>query len=286
MASPIMSARLKTYSSFVKLEHTLFSLPLFYAGALLAGKGWPSFRLTLLILLAGAGARVVALALNRIIDRHIDAKNPRTQDRHLSQGSMKVIEAGLVGAVGLVIYLFAAWLISDLCLKLSWVPLIGFTAYPFFKRFTKWTHVGLGIVWSLIPIAGFLAMGWSRNGFASVCVLAVFSIFWLAGFDIIYATLDEEFDRDSKLFSLPACWGAERALKTAGTFHLLAFLALVALYSIWFAGPVTVLFLMLIGVLLYAEYGLSHHVDLAFFKINTIIGFAVLLFVVSGIKGY
>ncbi len=281
-----MGTRLQTYSSFVKFEHTLFSLPLFYAGALLAQKGWPSLRLTLLIVLAGGGARVVALVLNRIIDRKIDARNPRTLDRHLSSGAMKVIEAFLVGFVGLVVYLLSAWLISDLCLKLAWIPLVGFTAYPFFKRFTKWTHLGLGIVWSLIPVAGFLAMGWSWNGFISVCVLAVFSMFWLAGFDIIYATLDEEFDRDAKLFSLPACWGAERALRTAGAFHLLAFIALVVLYAIWFSGPVTVLVLIATGMLLYAEYSLSQNVDLAFFKINSVIGFVVLLFVISGIKGY
>jgi 4-hydroxybenzoate polyprenyltransferase len=281
-----MSTRFQTYSTFVKIEHTLFSLPLFYAGALLAERGWPSLRVTFLILLAGAGARVVALVLNRVIDRHIDARNPRTVDRHVSSGTMKLAEATLVGVCGLVIYLVAAWQISDLCLKLSWVPLLGFTIYPFFKRFTKWAHVGLGVVWSLIPIAGFLAMGWSRDGFVSVCVLAVFSIFWLAGFDIIYATLDEEFDREAKLFSLPACWGADRALRAAGTFHLLAFLSLVTLYAIWFSGPVTVLLLFATGGLLYVEYSLSHHVDLAFFKINSVIGFVVLLFVISGLKGY
>jgi 4-hydroxybenzoate polyprenyltransferase len=281
-----MSTRLKTYSNFVKFEHTLFSLPLFYAGALLAQKGWPSLRVTLLILLAGGGGRVVALALNRIIDRKIDARNPRTVDRHLSRGTMKVGEAWFIGALGLVFYLTGAWLISDLCLKLSWIPLLGFTAYPFFKRFTKWTHVGLGIVWSFIPFAGFIAMGWSWNGFWSVCMLALFSIFWLAGFDIIYATLDEDFDRDAKLFSLPACWGAKRALRMAGLFHLLAFFWLVVLYAIWFSGPVTVLILAATGMLLYAEYNLSHKVDLAFFKINSVIGFVVLFLVISGMRGY
>lgn len=281
-----MSTRLQTYSSFIKIEHTLFSLPLFYAGALLAQKGWPSLRVTILILLAGAGARVVALVLNRVIDRKIDSQNPRTIDRHLSSGSMKLVEACLLGVAGLFVYLFSAWLISDLCVKLAWIPLVGFTAYPFFKRFTKWTHVGLGIVWSLIPIAGFIAMGWSSTGFVSVCMLAIFSIFWLAGFDIIYATLDEEFDRNAKLFSLPAAWGRDRALRTAGLFHLLAFLCLVILYAVWLSGPVTVLILILTGILLYAEYGLSDKVDLAFFKINSIIGFVVLFLVISGIKGY
>ena len=116
-------------------------------------------------------------------------------------------------------------------------------------------------------------------------MLGLFSIFWLAGFDIIYATLDEDFDREAGLYSLPACWGGDRALRLAGMFHFLAFVVLVFLYGIWFAGPLTVMLLGIVGILLLLEYQLSRYVDLAFFQLNTIIGFVVLFFVLSGLKG-
>ncbi len=280
-----MSTSLNKYSSFVKLEHTLFSLPLLFAGALLANNEWPSLRVTLLIVLAGGAARAIALVLNRVIDRRIDAKNPRTAERHLSSGKMKVSEAWMIGLVGLVIYLFCAWLLSDFCLKLSWIPLVGFTAYPYFKRITKWTHVGLGIVWAMVPLSGFFAVKPSLDGIAPVAILCVFSIFWLAGFDIIYATLDEEFDREAGVNSLPSAWGAERALNLAGIFHVLAFVLLIVLYGVWLSGPITVMLLAAIGVLLYVEYRMSSNVDVAFFQINTLIGFLVLFMVITGLKG-
>jgi len=156
--------------------------------------------------LAAGSARVIALVLNRVIDRQIDGKNPRTKERHLISGRLTLVEAWLLAIVSLGIYLFSTWLLSDFCLRLSWVPLLGFTAYPFFKRFTKWTHVGLGFVWALVPVAGYFAVKPSWDGMFPVILLGAFSVFWLAGFDIIYATLDEEFDREAGLFSLPACW--------------------------------------------------------------------------------
>ena len=276
---------LHKYSSFIKIEHTLFSIPLLFAGVLLAGEGWPTLRVTLLIILAAAGARVVALALNRIIDRRIDAKNPRTQSRHLSSGAMKLHEAWIITAVGLVVYLASAAALSDFCLQWSWVPLVGFAAYPYFKRFTKWTHVGLGLVWSMVPIAGFFAVNPSLNGIYPVAVLGIFSVFWLAGFDIIYATQDEAHDREAGLHSMPAAWGRERALRAAGLFHLLAFFALVVLYGAWFSGPITVMLLTVVGVLLFLEQKMSAYVDIAFFQINAVIGFVVFFFIAAGMKG-
>lgn len=275
----------RTYSTFVKIEHTLFSIPLLFAGALLAGQGWPSPRTTFLIILAAGGARVVALALNRIIDRRIDARNPRTRDRHLGAGTMKLHEAWLIALVGLAMYLTAAWGLSDFCLRWSWIPLVGFAAYPFFKRFTQWTHFGLGLVWSLVPVGGYFAMRPTVEGILPVAVLALFSAFWLAGFDIIYATMDETFDREAGLYSLPAVWGRDRALVAAGVFHGLAFLALVALYMTWFSGPLTVMLLVSIGALLAVEQKMSAYVDLAFFQINAVIGFVVFFFVLAGLKG-
>ena len=276
---------LKKYSNFLKIEHSLFSLPLLFAGALMAKASWPSLKETLLILMAGGCARIVALVLNRIIDRKIDALNPRTQDRHLVSGKMKLWEAGILGLLALVVYLFASWSLSEFCLKLSWIPLIGFAAYPYFKRITKWTHVGLGIVWAMIPIAGHLAVKPSFEGSLPSFTLALFSIFWLAGFDIIYATMDEEVDRQTGVKSLPSAWGAQRALKMASIFHFWAFVILVLFYGFFLSGPLTVLSLGVVGILLFAEHRMASDVNLAVFHINTIIGFVVLLMVMSGIKG-
>lgn len=276
---------LQKYSTFIKLEHSLFSIPLFFAGAFLAEGRWPDFQATLLILTAGISARVVAMILNRLIDRRIDALNPRTKDRHLASGTMTVMEAWVIAFIALCAYLWAAWSLSDFCLRLAWIPLAGFTIYPYLKRFTKWAHVGLGIVWSLVPLSGFFGVKPSLEGVLPVVMLGLFTVFWLAGFDIIYATSDEEFDRKAGLFSLPACWGSERALRMARFFHGLAFLMLLVLYVVWFSGPITVMLLMIVGFLLYLEQKLSLYVDVAFFQMNVIVGFAVLFFVMSGIKG-
>lgn len=276
---------LHKYAAFIKLEHTLFSLPLLFAGVLLADKSWPSIRVVALIVLAGAGARAVALVLNRVIDRHIDGENPRTKNRHLASGQMALWEAYLIGGVGLVLYIWASAALSDFCLKLSWIPLVGFTAYPYFKRLTKWTHVGLGLVWSLVPLAGFFSVKPSVDGIAPAFFVAIFSVFWLAGFDIIYATQDEEFDREHGLHSLPAKMGTEKALKISALFHVAAFLILLFLYVGWLSGPVTVMMLFAAGLLLFFEQYLSAHIDFSFFYINIAIGFVVLFFIWAGVKG-
>lgn len=276
---------LTKYSSFIKLEHTLFSLPLIFAGALMAGGQWPPLRVTVLIILAATAARIVAMTLNRIIDREIDKRNPRTQGRHLPSGSMKLYEAWFIVLLSLGVYLLAAWLINDLCLRLSWLPLVGFAAYPFFKRFTKWTHIGLGLVWSFVPVAGFLAVKPAWEGIGPAIALGVFSVFWLAGFDIIYATMDEDFDRQSRVHSLPAAWGSRRALRFSGVLHAFAFLTLAVIYCVWFAGPITVMLLILAGALLLMEQWFSRYVDMAFFQINAAIGFVIFFFVLSGMKG-
>ena len=275
----------RKYATFVKLEHTLFSLPLLFAGAYLGGGRWPGLRTSILILVAGASARVVALGLNRIIDRDIDRRNPRTSGRHLASGEMNLLEAWGTVLVSLALYLLAAWLLSDFCLRWSWIPLVAFGAYPFFKRFTKWTHLGLGLVWSLAPIGGFFAVKPSLEGIEPALALAVFSVFWLAGFDIIYATADEESDRANGVHSLPAAWGSAKALRAAAAFHALAFLTLVYMYFWWLSGPITVMLLVVIGVLLYLEQRFSTYVDFAFFQVNSVIGFILFFFITSGLKG-
>jgi len=282
--------KLKEYGRFIKVEHTIFSFPLILAGAFMGfgagGEAMPSMswvRLVLLILLAGFGARIAALGLNRIIDREIDRLNPRTRVRELPSGSISLTESMLVTGFGLVVYLVSAGLICDLVLYLSPIPLVVFVLYPYMKRFTPLCHFGVGAGLALAPIGGFVAATCSFNGMLPALLLGLFTFFWVSGFDIIYATLDEEFDRDYGLYSMVSRFGKRNALMVSGAVHALAFLSLLTLYLLEFRSLFSIVLLLVTGCLLYLEQRRSSDVDLAFFRINAVVGFAVFLFVLSGI---
>lgn len=276
---------LKTYARFLKLEHTLFSLPILYAGAFLAVRGVPSPKVLILILIAGAGARTAALSLNRLIDRKLDALNPRTARRELPSGTMSPAEAWGLAVTGAVIYVIAAGTLNRLCLLLSPIPLLLFAGYPYLKRVSPLSHLGLGLTWSTAPLGGWLAVTGTLDGIGPALLLAGFSLAWLSGFDIIYSTLDEAVDRETGVRALPAAIGRERALAVSGWLHALAFLALAALYLWQFprGGPLP--FLLLAGGLLYLEHHKADDVNLAFFKVNAVLGFVVLAFIVAGVLG-
>jgi 4-hydroxybenzoate polyprenyltransferase len=275
--------KLKKYSSFVKVEHTLFSFPLILSGAFLAERGVPEIRVLILILLAAFGARTAALGLNRIIDREIDKRNPRTRGRELPSGKINLSEAyGVVGA-GVIIYFVSAYLICDLVLYLSPIPLLIFTIYPFMKRFTSLCHFGVGLALSLAPLGGWVAIKCSFDSMFSPILLSLFTFFWVSGFDIIYATLDEEFDLKSGIFSLTSRYGRREALFISAILHLFAFLSLALLYVYEFKSIYATVFLLISGFLLIFEHKKSSDVDLAFFRVNAILGFVVFLFVLSGI---
>ena len=272
-----------TLARFVKIEHTLFSLPLIYSGALLAARGWIPLRLALLMLVAATGARTVALALNRIIDREIDRRNPRTAIRELPAGRMKLLEAIAVLLVGLVIYFGSAELIGRFCLIWSPLPLAVFVFYPYMKRFTPLAHFGVGLGLAMAPLAGWVAVTQSLQNIIPGFVLGFFAMLWVTGFDIIYATLDEEFDRRENLYSMPSRLGKAQALRVSGYLHALAFVVLVYIFAIyiqsWLAAP----FLALAGFLLYLEHAKASDVELAFFKINIVLGFVILAMVAVGV---
>jgi 4-hydroxybenzoate polyprenyltransferase len=278
-----MFSRFAAYSRFVKVEHTLFSLPLLFSGAVLASGRLPSVRLSLLIVLAGFGARTAAFAFNRLIDRHIDRLNPRTAGRELPAGKMSVAEAWGVGLFGAFVYTAAAWAIAPICLYLSPVPLMIFVGYPYLKRFTPWAHLGIGAADALAPLGGWLAAKQAFVDVGPALWLGAFTFFWVSGFDIIYATMDESFDRAQGLHSLPARYGRETALKISAVLHGLAFLSLVGLYWTHLRTPLALVSLEAIGSLLYLEHHLSDDVDLAFFKINAVLGFGILGFVAAGL---
>ncbi len=274
---------LRNYGSFIKVEHTLFSLPLILSGAFLAADGVPNIKLLILILFAGIGARTAALGLNRIIDREIDRRNPRTAGRELPSGVISLRGALAITCAGILVYIISASLICDLVLYLSPIPLIVFVSYPYMKRFTYLCHFGVGLGLALAPLGGWVAVTCSLGGLLPAILLSLFTLCWVSGFDIIYATLDEESDRESGVFSLVSVFGTKRALSISALLHFFAFIVLVILYLYKFNTLYALPFLFVSGLLLFLEYKKSSNVDLAFFKINILVGFFVFIFVISGI---
>jgi 4-hydroxybenzoate polyprenyltransferase len=275
---------LRRFFSFVKIEHTLFSLPLIYSGVFLASKdAVPPSRVLILVLTAATGARTVAFALNRIIDRHIDARNPRTAMRDLPSGRMSLWEASWVMMTGLALYFCSAYFISDFCFYLSPIPLAIFVVYPTMKRYTPLAHFGVGLGLAMGPLGGWFAVSPSFEDLLTPILLSLFTLFWVAGFDIIYSTLDEEFDKKESLYSFPVRFGEKRALRYSGLLHFLAFGLLVALFFYSVFSLLALPLLVLTGYLLYLEQRKAEDVELAFFRINAVAGFAVLTMVLVGV---
>ena len=189
--------KMKTYAEFIKIEHTLFALPFAYIGALMAAKGIPNLRILILILFAFTSFRSAAMALNRIIDRDIDALNPRTKNRHIPAGLISLKEAYLIVLISLAIYFLSACLINETAFKLSPIPAITAYIYPYLKRHTCLSHFVLGLNLSYAPLGGWISVTNTLSLETELIptLIAIAVIFWVAGFDIIYALQDLEFDR-------------------------------------------------------------------------------------------
>lgn len=288
--------RLRTYASFVRFEHTLFSLPLILAGVFSAPGPAMGLWRWVLIAIAAVGARTAGMSLNRLIDRHIDARNPRTQVRELPAGKMKTAEAVALLAGSTAAYLAACAALGPWYLKVSVVPLAIFALYPYLKRFTPLCHFGVGAALALSPLAGYAAAHPDLVQWVPAVMLAIFAFVWVSGFDIIYATLDEQFDRESGLHSMVAWLGRRRALRLSMLLHALAAGSLLAAAFVvarpqeglaaqsWFLQPWSLLLVGLEGaaiVLLFLEQRLAENVDLAFFRINVWVGAVILAIVLA-----
>ncbi|MCY2929270.1 MAG: putative 4-hydroxybenzoate polyprenyltransferase [Planctomycetota bacterium] len=220
---------------FVKLEHTFFSLPMLFAGAWLgAGGQWPSLGTLALIVVAGTGARTLGMAANRILDRHVDALNPRTARRDLPAGTLSLRAAYAVAAAGLAVYLAACAALGPVCLVLSPIPALAMATYPLLKRFTNLCHLGIGACLALAPLGAYIAAHTVATNALSVSapavMLAVFTFAWMSGFDIIYALQDIDSDRLTGVRSLPSALGARGAGALAAALHALAAAAGVGLW--------------------------------------------------------
>ncbi|MBJ6802059.1 4-hydroxybenzoate octaprenyltransferase [Geomonas propionica] len=264
-------ARIRVFLEMIKFSHTIFALPFAFTGALLAAKGLPTLAQAAWIVLAMVGARTAAMGLNRVIDADIDGRNPRTAGR--------AIPAGLLGrgsviffiALSVLLMLFAAKMLNPLCLYLSPVALGFILLYSYCKRFTALAHVVLGICLAGAPLGAWIAIRGSADLPAFLLALAV--LFWVAGFDILYALQDMEFDRQSGLHSIPAKLGLNGSLWTSRIFHLASCLFLLALYlylglgTFFLAGLVATC-----AMLLYEHHllrgGNLDALDAAFFNMN------------------
>jgi 4-hydroxybenzoate polyprenyltransferase len=268
----------------IKIEHTLFALPFAFLGAVLAANGLPSLRQVLWIIVAMVGARSAAMAFNRIADRNIDARNPRTATRALPAGLLSV---GFVWAFTLVsaaVFLFAAAMLNRLTLLLAPVALASVLLYSFTKRWTQFSHLVLGWCLSIAPTGAWIAVR-GEIGSAIPLLLSLVVLLWTAGFDVLYACQDYDFDRREGLRSIPARVGIARALWIARALHAGAFLALVWLYVLTGLGPLAFAGVIATGALLVYQHRLVHADDLgrlnaAFFTTNAFV--SVILLVTFG----
>ncbi len=210
----------RIFLEMIKIEHTVFALPFAYIGALLVEKSIPSAWDLFWITLAMIGARTAAMCLNRIIDRHIDAKNPRTANRALPKGLIGLGAVWIYTFLSIALLFFATLNLSNLAFKLFPVALFMLFFYPYTKRFTWFCHLFLGATLALAPVGAWVAIS---DGFSTaIIVLGLGVMFWVAGFDIIYACSDYDFDREYGIYSIPARFGIERALVISLVFHVLA----------------------------------------------------------------
>ena len=220
----------RDFLSLVVFAHTVFALPFALLSAVLAANGVPEGRTLLWILVAMVGARSAAMSFNRIVDRHIDARNPRTARREIPAGVVSPAAAALFCALSAGLFVFAAAQLNRLCLSLSPVALAIVLGYSFAKRVTAFAHLVLGLALAIAPVGAWVAV---TGGFALPPVLLGFAVlFWVAGFDVVYSLQDEAFDRAEGLRSIPARFGAARALQVARLFHGAT---LVLLYAVFLA---------------------------------------------------
>jgi 4-hydroxybenzoate polyprenyltransferase len=281
------------YASFVKLPHTLFALPFAGVGAVLASHthaaavtigaiGW--------IVLAFTAARFAAMGFNRIVDRELDSQNPRTSARELPAGRLTLSQAVTAVVVAAALFVLAAWMLNPLCGWLAPLALAWLFFYSYTKRFTSYSHHVLGAALGIAPAGAYLAIAgeWSQPWFA-LPVLVGGVTFWVAGFDVIYAVQDEAFDRRTGLHSLPARYGAARALRLARLFHAAAcaLFAGIAVFRLFPVGPLYAGGVAVLAALLIFEHRIIGgdperldlpRIDRAFFHANVAVSSSFFLF--------
>lgn len=287
--------KIKVFAEMIKFEHTIFALPFAYLGMFLGvrqiagvvqGRPIPSLEQFIWITLAMVGARTAAMALNRLIDRHIDARNPRTATRALPQGHLSAGEVWVYIVLSFALLIVAAYHLQPLAVKLFPIAVFVLSIYSYMKRISWTCHLVLGLALGLAPLGAWLGITGTIDLAPVILGLAV--ALWVAGFDIIYACQDFEFDRKSGLHSIPARFGLVKALNIARFFHVLAVILLIlsggllALSWVFFLGVVVAAGILYYEHMLVSPGDLSK-LDAAFFNMNGILSVIVFLFTFADI---
>ena len=278
--------KIKIFLEMIKFSHTIFALPFALTGALLAAGGLPSLRQIFWIIMAMIGARTAAMAMNRLIDAEIDARNPRTAIRAIPAG---LISRGLtlcfiIAATALM--LLAAQMLNPLCLKLAPIALFFLLLYSYCKRFTALAHVVLGVCLAAAPIGAWVAIRGTID--PPALILGAVVLFWVAGFDILYALQDLDFDRSAGLHSIPVLLGVTGSIRTARIFHTIMIALLFTLYNFMHLGTFFLLGMLVAIAMLAYEHWLLRNGDLskldaAFFNMNGYISVTIVLFTAADV---
>ncbi len=272
--------KLRTTLKMIKFEHTIFALPFAFLGAMLAADGLPTLYQIFWITIAMIGARSAAMSFNRILDRDIDAANPRTASREIPSGQLSIRFAWWFMLVSCACFFLASFMLNRLTLILSPIALISILGYSYAKRFTSLAHIILGWALSIAPTGAWIAV---RGNLDSPIpfLLSLFVLLWTAGFDILYSCQDYEFDRATGLNSIPARFGISGALWISRGLHLVAFLVLIALYFVTQLGLPVLIGIFATGALMFYQQWIIRADDLsrmnaAFFTSNAFV--SVILF--------
>ena len=285
-----MLSKIKLYSDFVVLKHTVFAIPFAYLGAFIASGGVPELRILLWVGLAFLGARSAAMALNNLIDKDIDARNPRTAVRELPSGKISLKEVWIIIIVSYFLLFFSSYQLNWLCFLLA--PIIPITSiiYPYLKRFSPVSHFVLGLNLGYAPVGGWLAVTgiinfpFGASEFAMLLLLFAVT-FWVGGFDIIYSLLDLDFDKKEGLYSVPTFFGVKNALLFSFMSHILMLVLLIGLMFVLDLGVVFKVGLVVIAALIWYEHTLVKadnftNIPVAFFNVNAAVSLSMLVFTV------
>ena len=281
---PALLSNIRVTLEMIKIEHTIFALPFAFLGAVLAANGLPSLKQVLWITVAMVGARSTAMAFNRIADREYDARNPRTAERALPAGHLSVAFVWGFTVISAALFFLAAAMLNRLTLMLAPVALASVLFYSFSKRWTLLSHLLLGWCLAIAPTGAWIAVRGTLDSPVPL-LLSLVVMLWTAGFDVLYACQDYDFDVQAGLHSIPKRFGIARALFIARLLHVAAFSALLALYWITHLGVFALVGVVATAVLLVYQHRLVRADDLsklnaAFFATNAFV--SVILFVTFG----
>ena len=280
-----MLDKIKIMLEMIKFKHTVFALPFALMGAFLAGRGMPSPAVFFWVILAMVGARTAAMTFNRIVDSRFDAANPRTAKRAIPAGDVSMMESWLMVVLSAGMFFAACAMMNTMALIIAPVALSLTFLYSLTKRFTWLCHIVLGVALAFSPLGGWVAVAGSLSGYPWVLSLGV--LFWVAGFDCVYACLDADFDRKAGLYSMPATFGRKNSFRLAVLFHVIAFCLFTLTGYLQGLNFVYYIGIALTGSALFYQHLVVNPKDLSriqvsFFSMNGFI--ALTLFVVTWIS--